>query len=94
MFDTVNHWKALSSDKVESRLLSCGSTLNICQGVLKSANLLHKSGFNSFPMTSTVHRAYVIGGCIFFWLAVYHVMGEKFIKIPSDEHSQLSISIC
>ena len=51
------HWKALSSGKYVPRQLSCGSTLNICQGVLKSANLLHKRGFILFPMASTVHTS-------------------------------------
>ena len=50
----VPHWKAFSSGKYEPGGLSCGSTLNICQGVLKSVNLLRKRGFISFPMTITV----------------------------------------
>ena len=42
----VPHWKALSSGKYEPRRLRFGSSLNICQDVLKSANLLHKQGFD------------------------------------------------
>ena len=41
---TVPHWKALSSGKYKLGGPSFGSTLKICQGIMKSANLLHKRG--------------------------------------------------
>ena len=52
--NTIPHWKALSNGKYEPRVLCCGSTLNICQDVLRSGNLLHTQGFVLFPMVSTV----------------------------------------
>ena len=51
---TVPNSKALSNGKYEPRGLYCGSTLNICQGVLRSGNLLYTQGFVLFPMVSTV----------------------------------------
>ena len=42
---TVPHWKVISSGKYEPRGLRCSSTYDICQNVLKSANLLHKRDF-------------------------------------------------
>ena len=41
-------------DKYEAGALSCGSTLNVCQDILKSANLLHKGGFIDSQMINTV----------------------------------------
>ena len=41
----ITYWKALRCGKYETRGLNCGSTLSICQDVLKSDNLLHKLGF-------------------------------------------------
>ena len=51
---TVPHWKALRYGKDNSRGLSCISTLNIHQGVLKSGNLLHKRGFVDSQLNCTV----------------------------------------
>ena len=51
---TVPHWKALRYGKDESRELSCGSTSSICQGILKSHNLLHKQGFVETQSIRTV----------------------------------------
>ena len=47
---SVPQWKALRCGKYEPRGLSCGSTFNICQDVLKSANLIHKQGFVNSQM--------------------------------------------
>ena len=41
----VPHWIALRYVKNDLRGLTCDSTLNINQDVLKSANSLHKQGF-------------------------------------------------
>ena len=51
---TVFHWKALNCNEYEPRGLSCGSTLNIHQDVLKSENLLHKQGFVDFQFGTTL----------------------------------------
>ena len=53
---TVPHWKALRNGKDGSRELSCGSTSSICQGILKSHNLLHKQGFVKTQSLHTVNR--------------------------------------
>ena len=50
----VTHYIALSNGKYELRGLCCGSTVNICQGILKSANLLHKWGFVKTQSLRTV----------------------------------------
>ena len=39
---TIPHLKALRYGIYETRGFSCGSTSSICQGILKSGNLLHK----------------------------------------------------
>jgi len=41
---TVTYWKAFRYSKYNLKDLWCGSTLNICQDVLKSDNVLHKKG--------------------------------------------------
>ena len=52
---TVPHWKALRyGKKCELRGLSCNISLNICQDVMKSANLLHKRGFGDSQSNTTV----------------------------------------
>ena len=51
----VHQWKALRYSKDDSRGLSCGSTLNIHQNLLKSGNLLHKQGFVDSQFCTTVH---------------------------------------
>ena len=51
---TVPHWKALGSGKHEASGLSCGSTLNIHQDILKRRNLLHKWGFVDSQFGTTV----------------------------------------
>ena len=51
----VHHWKAVRYSKDDSRGLSCGSTLNIHQDLLKSGNLLHKQGFVDSQFCTTVH---------------------------------------
>ena len=43
--NTIPHLKDLRYGKYEKRGLSFGSTSSICQGILKSDNLLHKQGF-------------------------------------------------
>ena len=48
------HLKALNYGKDESKELSCGSTSSICQGILKSDNLLHKPGFVKTQSLRTV----------------------------------------
>ena len=53
---TVPHWKALSIGKYDPRRLNCGSTLNICQDVLKSANLLQQQGFDDSESSLTVSK--------------------------------------
>ena len=50
----LSHWKALSHGKYEQRGLSCGSTLNIFQDILRISNLLHKQGFVDSQMKTTV----------------------------------------
>ena len=40
--------------------LSCGSTSSICQGVLKSENLLHKRGFVKTQSLRTVIECHYI----------------------------------
>ena len=42
---TAPHWKALRYGKDGSSELSFGSTSSVCQGILKSDNLLLKQGF-------------------------------------------------
>ena len=42
---TVTHLKALNCGKYGPRGPSCGSTLKTCQGIWKSAILLHKQDF-------------------------------------------------
>ena len=56
---TISDWKALSGGKYESREQSCGITLNICQDVFKSYNLLHKRGFGDYQMQTTVHMQFI-----------------------------------
>ena len=51
---TVPHWKALRCGKDDSRELSCGSTLNIHQDVLKSGNILYRRGFVDYQSSSIV----------------------------------------
>ena len=58
---TLPHWKALRCGKYETRGLSCGSTSNICQDVLKSNNSLHKTGIVNSRSQITV---FVISSCI------------------------------
>ena len=41
---TVPHLKALRYGKDDSKGQSCGSTFNICQGILKIEDLLHEKG--------------------------------------------------
>ena len=55
IWSTVPHWKALRYGKDGTRGLSCGSTSNICQDVLKSANLLHKQCFVDSQTQTTLH---------------------------------------
>ena len=50
----VPHWKALRYGIDDLRGLSCGSTLNIYQDVLKNVNLLHKRGFVGSKFGTTV----------------------------------------
>ena len=47
---SVPHWKTLTYGEYEPR---GGSTLNICQDVLKSANILQKQGFVDSQSHST-----------------------------------------
>ena len=55
------HLKALSIIKYEPRGLSCGSTLNICQDILKSGNLPHKWGFgDSQTHTNVIHSILIV----------------------------------
>ena len=54
---TVPHWKALRYGKNGSRELSCGSTSSICQGILKSDNLLHK---RAFVKTQSLHTVFIL----------------------------------
>ena len=42
---TVPNLKALRYGIYEARGLSCGSTSTICQGIMKSGNLLNQQGF-------------------------------------------------
>ena len=51
-------WRALISFKVGPRELSCSSTLNICQEVYNSANLLHKQGLVQFQSVRTVSEMF------------------------------------
>ena len=85
----VPHWKALGCGKYEPRGLSYGSTLNICQGVLKSANLLHKRGFISFPMASTVDKTNIIFTyCpIFIFLLLFSFNSTQELVGDHDFHS-------
>ena len=48
--------KPLVVTKDEIRDLSCGSTLGICQCILKIAYLLHKQGFVDSQMVTTVSK--------------------------------------
>ena len=50
------HLKALSSGDYKPRGQSCGSTLNICQGVLKSAILLSNWGCVKPQLIHTVNK--------------------------------------
>ena len=58
---TVPHLKALKYGKDGSGGLSCGSTSNICQDVLKSNNLLHKTGIVNSRSQITV---FIISSCV------------------------------
>ena len=58
---TVSHLKALRYGIYEKRGLSCGSTPSICQGILKSGNLLHKWGSVKTQLSHTVHPTNKIG---------------------------------
>ena len=49
----VPHLKALRYDEYETRGVSFGSNLSICQDVLKNGNLLHKQGFFDFQTINT-----------------------------------------
>jgi len=51
---TVLYWKALNCGRYEPGGLSHGSTLGICQGILKSASLLHEQGFDDSQTCTTV----------------------------------------
>ena len=53
----------MANRKYEPTWLSSGSTLNIHQGVLKSANLLHKQGFVDSQMKTTVPTMQVHSSC-------------------------------
>ena len=69
---TTVHWRALRYGKCEPRGLSCGSTLNICQDVSKSANLIHVHGFGDSQSHSVVIRN--AKSCDGSWLeAVYFI---------------------
>ena len=61
----VPHWKALKYGKDDSRGLSCGSTLNIHQEVLKNENLLHTRGFPDSQFGNTVARSYKFKQLVF-----------------------------
>ena len=52
---TVPRWKALKYGKYDKRRLSCGSTLSICQDVLKSINLLHSRDLVDSQTVTTVN---------------------------------------
>ena len=56
MDHTLRNWRALRYGKDDSRGLSCGSTLNVPQVVLKSGNLLRKQGFADSQFGTTVSR--------------------------------------
>ena len=49
-------FKGLTYGKYGTRGLSCNNTLNICQDVLKSANLLYKQGFDDSQSSATVYH--------------------------------------
>ena len=51
---TIPCLKALRCGEYESRGLSCGSILSICQDVLKSGNSLHKRTFVDSQAVTTV----------------------------------------
>ena len=51
----VPHWKALGVGKHEPRKLSCGSAFKICQGILKSVNLVQKGSSVKTQSLSTVN---------------------------------------
>ena len=56
---TIPPWKALRYGKYNSRGISCGSTLNIYQDILKSGNLLHKQGFVDSQFGTTVNYGWI-----------------------------------
>ena len=50
----VPHLKAPRHGIYETRELSCGCTFSMCQGILKSGNLLNKRGYVKTQMLHTV----------------------------------------
>ena len=62
----VPHWKALGVGKHEPRKLSCGSAFKICQGILKSVNLVQKQGSVKAHLLGTLNlksNIFQILGC-------------------------------
>ena len=73
----VPHWKALRYGKDKSRRLSCGSTLNIHQDILKSGNLLHKWGFVDSQSSSIVIRLKILLKMTIKWSAMPYPWQNK-----------------
>ena len=52
----IPHWEVLRYGKDDLRGLSCDSTHNIYQNILKSGNFLHKSGFVDSQSSSILNE--------------------------------------
>ena len=52
----IPYWKDLRGGKYFQRELIFGNTINICQDIMKSANLLHKQGFDDSQSSTTVQN--------------------------------------
>ena len=56
--NTVPHWKSFgtATGEFEPWGICCGSTFNICQGISKITNLIHKLGSVDYQLLCTAHR--------------------------------------
>ena len=87
------HWKALRYGKDGSRGLSCCSTFSICQGVLKSENLLHKRGFVKTQSLRTVTGALrdVIFNKRQINLAIMTIIYTFYLQTPTSYYYSISL---
>ena len=79
------YWKALRYGKDGSRQLGCGCTSSICQGILKSVNLLHKQGFVDSQMKTTVYdekilRGFILNFRVYCVLSPLSKRGKRVVK--------------